>query len=86
MVRAIDIIEAIDRAMDAIPILGTATNVGILLYQQIHKVNRVANPVRTSWVDDLKIYALSKGRFTASLAAFHLLGLLVLFFSMCSKL
>lgn len=73
MIRFIKVVNAIDKITDCVPIVSTVKNVGILLYQLAHKVNKVA-PVKTSWSDDIKIHALSKDALMASIAMLPILG------------
>lgn len=74
MVRFIKVVNAFDKVIDCIPIASSIKNAGILLYQRIHKVNKVANPVNTSWKDDIKIHVLSKDDFIARIAMIPVIG------------
>ncbi len=74
MVRFIKVVNTLDKVTDCIPIVSTMKNAGILLYQLIHKVNKVANPVKTSWTDDIKIHVLSKDNFMAGIASIPVVG------------
>lgn len=59
--RFIKGLDLADKITDCIPIVSSVKNIGILLYQLAHKVDRTANPVNTSRWTDLKIHVLSKG-------------------------
>ena len=74
MVRFIKVVNTADKVTDCIPIVSTVKNIGILLYQCIHKVNKVANPVKTSWTDDIKIHVLSKSASNAGMASIPFVG------------
>lgn len=74
MVRFISVVSAIDKITDCLPVVSSLKNAGILLYQQVHKVNSVANPVNPSWKDDIKIHALSKDHFISSMSAIPIFG------------
>ncbi|MBS0634311.1 MAG: hypothetical protein JSR37_02475 [Verrucomicrobia bacterium] len=78
MVRFLKAVNTFDKVTDCIPLVSTVKNVGILLYQLVHKVNRV-NPVKTSWTDDIKIHALSKDSFVAKIASIPFVGNIVSF-------
>lgn len=45
-----------------------------LIYKLAHKVNAVANPVKTSWIDDIKIHVLSKSKFECFIGMIPVLG------------
>jgi len=53
-------IKVVDNICDCIPLVSTLTNGAQLLYMLVHKVDAVANPVKTSRVDDIKIHVLTK--------------------------
>lgn len=74
MIRFIKAINTTDKILDCIPIVSTVKNAGILLYQLVHKVNKVANPVNTSWRDDIKIHILSKDDFIAGISMIPIVG------------
>ena len=63
MVRPIKVIQAVDKVLDCVPLVSTAKNIGIRLYQKTHKANEAAAktlPMDVSWKDDLKIHMLTK--------------------------
>lgn len=74
MVKFIKVVKGLDIFTDGIPVVSTLKNAGILIYQLAHKVNHVVNPVNTSWVDDIKIYALSKSDLVAGVAMIPVVG------------
>lgn len=74
MVNFVNFLDTFDKVLDCIPVISTVTNSGILLYQLIHKVNKTANPVKTSWKDDIKIHLLSKDSFFAGIFMIPVLG------------
>jgi hypothetical protein len=74
MVRFIKAVNTIDKILDCVPVVSTVKNAGILLYQLAHKVNKVANPVNTSWKDDIKIHVLSKDDFIAGISMIPIVG------------
>lgn len=74
MVRFIKVVRGIDQITDCIPIVSTVKNVGILLYQRIHKINKIANPDTLSWKDDIKIHMLSKDDFMARIYMIPIMG------------
>ena len=78
MVRFIKVVNVLDKITDWIPIVSTFKNAGILIYQCVHKVNKVANPVKTSWTDDIKIHVLSKSELLAGTAMIPFFGNFVL--------
>lgn len=74
MARFIVAVNTIDKIFDCVPIVSTVKNAGIFLYQLVHKVNKVANPVNTSWKDDIKIHVLSKNQFIAKISMIPIFG------------
>lgn len=79
MVRFINIVNTVDKVVDCIPVASTVKNAGIFLYQRAHKVNKIANPVKTSCKDDIKIHVLSKGDFLTYFSMIPIIGNLVAF-------
>lgn len=74
MIRFLKVVKSIDQVTDCIPVISTVKNGGILLYQLVHKVHTAANPVNTSWKDDIKIHVLSKDSFMAKLSMVPIVG------------
>lgn len=62
-INFIKTIDTLDAVTDCIPLVSTAKNISIRLYQECHKVNETANPVQNSVIDDLKMVALTKSDF-----------------------
>lgn len=73
MGRFLKIVKATDLITDCVPIISSVKNAGILTYQLAHKVNK-QNPVKTTFIDDLKINTLSKNRFMAAIAMIPIVG------------
>lgn len=74
MVEFINVVDGLDKITDCVPVVSTVKNVGFLLYQLIHKVDTVANPVKRSWKNDLKIHALSKNHSMIGIASIPFIG------------
>lgn len=77
MVRLIKAIDVADKIADCIPVVSTIKNTAYLLYQKIHKVDQVAEPINpgnTLWRDDLKIHVISKDHWTAYISMVPVLG------------
>lgn len=74
MFRPIKIVKMCDEIFDCLPLVSTAKNAGIFLYKLSHKVNKSANPVNTSWTDDIKIHVLSKDDFIAGISMIPIVG------------
>ena len=64
----------VDTVLDCIPFVSQSKNAAILLYQTVHKVNRVANPGQIGFAQHLKVVCLSKELFQERLWMFPLLG------------
>lgn len=77
MVRFIKVVNTFDKIFDCIPVASSVKNAGIFLCQLTHKVNKVANPVNTSWKDDIKIHVLSKDDFIAGISMIPIAGNLI---------
>ena len=74
MIRFIKVVGAVDKITDCVPVVSSIKNVGILLYQLVHKVNKAAAPITPSWTDDIKIHMLSKDAFLAGVAMIPFIG------------
>ncbi len=79
MVRFIKAVDACDKILDCLPIVSTLKNLSLYLYRLAHKTNNVANPVKTTWKEDIKIHILTKDSLPLAVSMFPVVGnLLVL--------
>lgn len=74
MTRFIKALDVADKITDCIPVISTIKNAGVLIYRLAHRVDSVANPVNSSWKDDLKIHYLSKDLLITCLSMIPFLG------------
>ncbi len=74
MVNIEKIINVVDAVCDCIPVVSSFTNGTQLLYKLARKVDATANPVNTTWRDDVKIHVINKSKFECLIAMIPIIG------------
>lgn len=68
------VIKVVDAVCDCLPVVSTITNGAQLIYKLARKVDAAANPVNTTWKDDLKIHFINKDKHDCLIAMIPVIG------------
>src|SRR5271154_2714689 len=74
MVKLQKIIKVVDAICDCVPVVSSITNGTQLLYKLARKTDTTANPVKTTWKDDIKIHVICKDKFHCKIGMIPIIG------------